>query len=99
MSTPLVNRADWRHSAACCCEDRELFVVPGTRRTMTRWRPSYRRLVYLPAGAAAGSWSRVRLSILDELERRDADGFRRWLAAGARPGGDTARHLATGPGA
>ena len=69
MSTPLVNRADWRHSAACCREDRELFVVPGTRRTMTRWRPSYRTLVDLAAGAAVGSW-RVRLSILDELERR-----------------------------
>jgi antibiotic biosynthesis monooxygenase (ABM) superfamily enzyme len=41
----------------------------------------------------------VRLSILEELERRDADGFRRWFAAAARPGGDPARYLATGPGA
>ena len=154
MSTPLVNRADWRHSAACCCEDRELFVpvgtpgpalvqvaaaravcrrcpvgsdrvgwagarsdvrgvgghvrgrtpcpagcaAPGTRRTMTRWRPRYRTLVDLPAGAT-GELVAVGLSILDELERRDADGFRRWLAAGARPGGDPARYLATGPGA
>jgi hypothetical protein len=30
MSTPLVNRADWRHSAACRCADRELFVPVGT---------------------------------------------------------------------
>ena len=30
MSTPLVNRADWRHSAACCGELRELFVLVGT---------------------------------------------------------------------
>ena len=155
MSTPLVNRADWRHSAACCGELRELFVLvgtpgpalvqvaaaravcgrclvgsdrvgwagarsdvrgvgshvrgrtpcpagcaaPGTRRTMTRRRPRHRTLIDLPAGAACGELVAVGLSILDELERRDADGFRRWLAAGARPGGDTARHLATGPGA
>src|SRR4249919_235226 len=31
MSTPLVNRADWRHSAAWRCADRELFVLVGTR--------------------------------------------------------------------
>jgi len=31
MSTPLVNRADWRHSAAWRCADRELFVPVGTR--------------------------------------------------------------------
>ena len=55
---------------------------------MTRRRPSYRTLVDLPAGAARGELVAVRLSILDELERRDADGFRRWLA----------RYLATGPG-
>ena len=50
-------------------------------------------------GSDRGELVAVRLSILDELERRDADGFRRWLAAGARPGGDPARYLATGPGA
>jgi len=63
---------------------------------MTRWRPSYRTLLDLPAGATRGELVAVRLSILDELERRDADGFRRWLAAGARPGGDPTRYLATG---
>jgi len=55
-------------------------------------------LVDLPAGADRGELVVVGLSILDELERRDADGFRRRLAAGARPGGDSARYLATGPG-
>ena len=50
-------------------------------------------------GSDRGELVAVRLSILDELERRDAHGFRRWLAAGARPGGDPARYLATGPGA
>ena len=65
---------------------------------MTRRRPRYRTLVDLPAGAARGELVAVGLSILEELERRDADGFRRWLAAGARPGGDPARYLATGPG-
>ena len=66
---------------------------------MTRWRPGYRSLVDLPAGATRGELVAVGLSILDERERRDADGFRRWLAAAARPGGDPARYLATGPGA
>lgn len=47
---------------------------------MTRRRPGYRTLVDLPAGAARGELVAVGLSILEELERRDADGFRRWLA-------------------
>jgi len=155
MSTSLVNRADWRHSAACRCEDRELFVPVGTpgpalvqvaaARAVCRrcpvgsdrvgwagarsdvrgvgshvrgrtpcpaachraWHssnddPLAARLPHAarPAcGSGRGELVAVRLSILDELERRDADGFRRWLAAGARPGGDPARYLATGPGA
>ena len=65
---------------------------------MTRRRPGYRSLVDLPAGAACGELVAVGLWILEELERRDADGVRRRLAAGARPGGDPARYLATGPG-
>ena len=62
------------------------------------WRRSYLTLVELPAGAARAQLVAVRQSILDTLTRRDGDGFRRWLAAGARAGGDPARYPATGPG-
>ena len=41
-------------------------------------------------GSDRGELVAVRLWILEELERRDADGFRSWFAAGARPGGDPA---------
>ena len=66
MSTPLENGADWRHSAACRCED-----------------PVALLLVAVPAALHLG--------------RR----FGRFKppAAAARPGGDPARYLATGPGA
>jgi hypothetical protein len=66
---------------------------------MTRWRPGYRTPGRPACGSDRGELVAVRLWILDELERRDADSLRYWLAAGARPGGDPARYLATGPGA
>jgi hypothetical protein len=40
--------------------------------------------------AARESIVRRRQEALDELERRDADGFARWLAAGPAPGSDPA---------
>jgi hypothetical protein len=60
------------------------------------WRRSYCALVALPAGPARAELVGVRQSILDELERRDGAGFRRWLEAGARAGGDPGRYLAIG---
>lgn len=60
------------------------------------WRRSYLTLVELPAGPARVELVAVRQSMLDELERRDSDGFHRWLSAGARAGGDPGRYLATG---
>lgn len=62
------------------------------------WRRSYLTLVDLPAGPGRGELVAVRQSMLDELERRDSDGFRRWLEAGARAGGDPGRFLSAGPG-
>jgi hypothetical protein len=63
------------------------------------WRRSYLELGELPAGPARDELVTHRQSMLDELERRDPAGFRRWLEAGARAGGDPGRYLATGPGA
>jgi hypothetical protein len=40
---------------------------------------------------------RRRQEALDELERRDADGFARWLAAGPAPGSDPADFVHGGP--
>ena len=77
------------------------FPVLGTLSTpelCLAWRRSYLTLVELPAGPARGELVAVRQSMLDELERRDTDGFHRWLDDGARAGGDPGRYLAAGPG-
>jgi hypothetical protein len=47
--------------------------------------------------AARESLVRRRQEALDELERRDADGFARWLAAGPAPGSDPAAFVHGGP--
>jgi hypothetical protein len=47
--------------------------------------------------AARESIVRRRQEALDELERRDADGFARWLAAGPAPGSDPAEFVQGGP--
>lgn len=49
--------------------------------------------------AARSSIVRRRQDALDELERRDPDGFARWLAAGPVPGSDPARYVGGGPAA
>jgi hypothetical protein len=76
-----------------------VFGTLSTPELCLAWRRSFLALVELPAGPARGELVAVRQSILDELERRDAAAFRRWLDAGARAGGDPARYLATGSGA
>lgn len=63
------------------------------------WRRSYLALGDLPAGPDRGELVTLRQSMLDELERRDPVGFRRWLEAGARAGGDPGRYLTPGPSA
>jgi hypothetical protein len=47
--------------------------------------------------AARESIVRRRQEALDELERRDAEGFARWLAAGPAPGSDPADFVHGGP--
>lgn len=57
------------------------------------WRNSYRMLL---AADDPRAWRRVivaRGAYLDELERRDPEGFSRWLAAGACAGSDPHRFL------
>jgi len=45
-----------------------------------------------------GEWERVRLraQLLDEIERRDPEGFNRWLATLPPAGSDPARYLSVG---
>jgi hypothetical protein len=70
----------------------------STQELCLAWRRSYLTLVDLPAGPGRSELVAVRQSMLDELERRDSDGFHRWLEAGARAGGDPSQYLAAGPG-
>jgi hypothetical protein len=61
------------------------------------WQESYLALLTLPPGPARSQIVRVRERLLDELERRDPDGFTRWLDAGADAGSDPGRYLTTDP--
>ena len=61
------------------------------------WRRSYWALLDEPEGVGRCAIVRVRQAMLDELERRDADGFSRWLKAGARAGSDPGRYLTLDP--
>jgi hypothetical protein len=60
------------------------------------WRRSYGELLRSPDEPARQRVVRLRRDYLDELERRDSDGFARWLGSGARAGGDPQRYLAAG---
>ena len=61
------------------------------------WRRSYWALLDEPDGMGRCAIVHVRQAMLDELERRDADGFGRWLKAGARAGSDPGRYLTPDP--
>jgi hypothetical protein len=50
-----------------------------------------------PDGKCRCAIVHLRQSMLDELERRDANGFGRWLKAGARAGSDPGRYLNPDP--
>jgi hypothetical protein len=73
-------------------------VVPGelsTPELCLAWRRSYFALLDVPAGPGRCEIVRFRERLLDELERRDPDGFTRWLDTGARAGSDPGRYLST----
>lgn len=67
----------------------------STETLCRRWRASYPALT-----AATGSaWDRVvteRRLLLDELERRDAEGFSRWLSDGDPVDGDPLPYVGNG---
>jgi hypothetical protein len=65
----------------------------STRELCLAWRRSYLTLLDLPPGPARWEIARIRQCLLDELERRDRDGFTRWLDAGARASSDPGRYL------
>lgn len=57
------------------------------------WRRSYLMLLDAPAHTTRHDIVTLRQCLLDELERRDRAGFRRWLDNGARAGSDPGRYL------
>ena len=59
------------------------------------WRRSYLALLDVPAGPGRCEIVRMRECLLDELERRDRDGFTRWLDTTGRAGSDPGRYLST----
>ena len=61
------------------------------------WRRSYLALLDVTSSPARCRIVRQRQCLLDELERRDPDGFTRWLDTGARAGSDPGRYLSTDP--
>ncbi len=60
------------------------------------WRRSYFQLQRAADEHTRQRIIRARQECLDELERRDRAGFARWLASGARAGGDPRRFLSPG---
>ncbi|MFJ1758793.1 hypothetical protein ACIOD2_00670 [Amycolatopsis sp. NPDC088138] len=68
----------------------------GTEELCAAWRRSYYQLRLATDAGAFRQVVQRRQSYLDELERRDRRGFRRWLDSGARAGGDPGPYL-TGP--
>jgi hypothetical protein len=61
------------------------------------WRRSYWAMLDEPDRKCRCAIAHQRQSMLDELERRDVDGFGRWLKAGARAGSDPGRYLTPDP--
>jgi hypothetical protein len=67
----------------------------GTADLCAAWRRSYYQLVLATDEPARRLVVQRRQELLDELERRDGRGFRRWLDSGARAGGDPGPYLST----
>ncbi len=65
----------------------------ATEKLCLLWRRSYTRLQHTSSPTSMSRTSALRKDILDELERRDSDGFERWLGSGARAGSNPTRYL------
>lgn len=61
------------------------------------WRASYRLVERARDPEYVARLADLRRRYLDELERRDPGGFRRWLESGARAGSDPGRFIALDP--
>jgi hypothetical protein len=89
--------------AAGCCEvvpaaEQPLpmtFEALSTAELCLAWRRSYLALLDVTSSPARCTIVRMRECLLDELERRDRDGFTRWLDTGARAGSDPGRYLSS----
>ncbi|MBW0111049.1 hypothetical protein I4I84_20235 [Pseudonocardia sp. KRD-182] len=69
-------------------------AVLTTAQLRLAWQRSYFALLEGPPGPGQREIVRFREALLDEFERRDRDGFTRWLETGARAGSDPGRYLA-----
>ncbi|SED27949.1 hypothetical protein SAMN04489727_7217 [Amycolatopsis tolypomycina] len=67
----------------------------ATEELCLAWRRSYFLLLLAADLQARRLVVERRQDFLDEIERRDRSGFLRWLADGARAGGDPAPYLTT----
>jgi hypothetical protein len=65
----------------------------STQELCLAWRRSYLALLDVTSGPARWRIVLMRECLLDELERRDPDGFTRWLDTGARAGSNPGRYL------
>ncbi|WP_214367594.1 hypothetical protein [Pseudonocardia sp. H11422] len=87
-----------RSSALSAPPERTSWAVPALSTEMLcwEWRRSYIEVCRATDPVHFSRIVLLRAAYLDELERRDPEGFRRWLGSGARAAGDPARFLAGG---
>lgn len=87
-------------------EDTAEFLVPGNpagltnRQLCVAWQMTHTMLARAAQGVQRDELVALRTRYLDELERRDPSGFRRWLESGTQFGDDPGRFIegAGGPG-
>jgi hypothetical protein len=71
------------------------FEALSTPELCLAWWRSYLALLDVTSYPARCNIVGMRECLLDELERRERDGFTRWLDTGARAGSDPGRYLST----
>lgn len=75
-----------------------LLGATGTAELCVAWRRSHGVVAGAADPLTLAACAELRRSYLDELERRDPEGFARWIGSGARAGGDPGRYLRCVPG-